>query len=353
MAPAADAKGRSLRWPGTVGLAISVLLLWWTLHDIALPDILQQARKARLLPFLGAAILATAAFPLRTIRWRHLLRRDGAELPTVPLWHATAIGFMANNLLPARAGELARAYAAGRLTGVRFTAAVGSIAVERVLDGLVMVGLLVAGIVLGGFSQGTTVAGVSLAQVARIALLLFLPALGMAFWLVQWPGPALRLSRWVLDRTLPRGWALRAFEILTGLLSGLDALKSPRRFALVTGWSVVIWLVSAGSYWLGFVAFGLPAPASAALLLQGLVAFGVAIPSSPGFFGVFEAVTRATLALYGIDAAAAVSYAVAYHLAVFLPITLLGLWSLSRAHLHLAELRSSSPAGAGPQAPQA
>ncbi len=324
-----------------MGLAISVLLLWWTLHDVALPEVLRQLRQARPLPFLGAVVLATAAFPLRTIRWRYLLRRDGVELPLVPLWHATAIGFMANNLLPARAGELARTYAARRLTGVRFTAAVGSVAVERVLDGLVLVGLLAGGIVWGGFSEGTSVAGVPLARVARVAVVLFVPALAAAFWLVHWPGPALRLARWLLERVMPRGWAARLHSILEGLLGGLDALKSPKRFALVTMWSAVIWLVSAASYGLGFIAFGLPVPASGALLLQGLIAFGVAIPSSPGFFGPFEAVTRATLALYGVPTAAAVSYAVAYHIGVFLPISVLGLWSLSRAHLHLAELRTT------------
>jgi uncharacterized membrane protein YbhN (UPF0104 family) len=70
------------------------------------------------------------------------------------------------------------------------------------------------------------------------------------------------------------------------------------------------------------------------------VAFGVAIPSSPGFFGPFEALVRVTLALYAVPAAAAVSFAVAFHLAAFLPITLLGLWSLSRARLHMADLRA-------------
>ncbi len=323
-----------------MGLAISVLLLWWTLHDVALLEVLRHLRQARPLPFLGAVILATAAFPLRTIRWRYLLRRDGTELPLVPLWHATAIGFMANNLLPARAGELARTYAAGRLTGVRFSAAVGSVAVERVLDGLVLVGLLVLGIVWGGFAEGTSVAGIPLARVAQVGILMFVPTLAAAFWLVHWPGPALRVARWLLERVMARSWAARALGILEGLLGGLDALKSPKRFALVLVWSIVVWLVSAASYGLTFLAFDLPVPPSAALLLQGLIAFGVAIPSSPGFFGPFEAVTRATLALYGVAPALAVSYAVAYHMAVFLPITLLGLWSLWRAHLHLADLKT-------------
>ncbi len=85
-----------------------------------------------------------------------------------------------------------------------------------------------------------------------------------------------------------------------------------------------------------------PVPAVGAFLLQGIIGFGVALPSSPGYVGVFEAATRATLALYGIDATRAVSYAVAYHASTFLPVTLLGLYSLSRLRLHLAELRTAA-----------
>jgi hypothetical protein len=329
-----------------VGLAVSGLLLWWTLHDVALRDVGAHLRRANWGPFLGAVVLATGTFPLRAIRWRYLLQADGGQLRWTPLWHATAIGFMANNLLPARAGELARAYAARQLTGVRFSAAVGSVAVERVLDGLVLVALLAWAIVWGGFGAGTAVGGVRLDRVALVAGLVFLPALAIAFGLVHRPQLALGAARWTFQRLLPRAWVERLMSILDGLIGGLDALRSPRRFGLVVAWSLALWLVSAASYWLGFVAFGLGAPPSAALLLQSLIAFGVALPSSPGFFGPFEAVSRATLSLYGIAPAPAVSYAVAYHVAVFLPITALGLWSLSRAHLHLADLEQAPVASA-------
>jgi len=76
--------------------------------------------------------------------------------------------------------------------------------------------------------------------------------------------------------------------------------------------------------------------------VQGVIGFGVALPSSPGFFGPFEAATRATLAIYGIGADQAVSYAVGYHVGGFIPITLLGLYSLSRTHVHLGELRRAT-----------
>ena len=136
--------------------------------------------------------------------------------------------------------------------------------------------------------------------------------------------------------------------------AALHARAGPRPFALVGVWSFVLGLVSAAPYWLAAIPLDVRVPASAALLLQGLVAFGVAIPSSPGFFGPFEAVTRATLALYGVAPTQAVTYAVAYHLAVFVPISLLGLWSLSRAHVHLADLgakvRAADEAGAAEEA---
>ncbi len=321
---------------------MSVLLLWWALHDVSLTEVWQRIRGVRLVPFLGTVVLATAQFPIRTLRWRYLLRYEGDALPFAPLWHATAIGFMANNLLPARAGEFARAYAAHRLTAVRFSTAFASVAVERVLDGITLVALLTVAISAGGFASGTAVGDVTLGGVARGAGVFFGVLLVVALVLVHWPKPALGLARRVSRLVLPARWAERVVQILEGMLSGLDALRQPRRFATVIVWSFVLWLVSAGSMGLGFVAFDVDVPWSAALLLQCLIAFGVAIPSSPGFFGPFEAVTRVSLALYGVAAGRAVSYAVGYHLGTFFPITLLGMWSLSRAHLHLVDLRQRS-----------
>ena len=112
-------------------------------------------------------------------------------------------------------------------------------------------------------------------------------------------------------------------------------------------WSVAVWVAGAASFWLAFGAFGIGVPWSAALMLQAMLAFGVAVQFSPGFFGQFEAVCRLTLPLYAVGAGKAVSYAIGVHLGGFIPITLLGLWSLSRAHLHLADLRASEDDGDG------
>jgi len=331
-----------VRWSGVVGVAVTLLLLWWALHDVSFRDVWAEIRGVHWGWFLAAVAVATFTFPLRAVRWRYLLRYEGAAVPLGPLWHATAIGFMANNLLPARAGELARAYAARQLTGVRFTTALASIAVERVFDGLTIVGLLLAGLAGGGFTTAAVIGGVDMVTMARGAGLLFGAVFLAALIVVWWPRVWLRLAERVLARLLPQRWAARGVSLLEGLLEGLSALRAPGRFVGVLFWSVALWTVNAASLALACYAFDLSLPFGAPFVLQGVLALGAAIPSSPGFWGVFEAASRATLPIYGVGATRSVSLAIGFHIGGFIPITLLGLWSLGRANLHLKSLRAES-----------
>jgi uncharacterized protein (TIRG00374 family) len=310
-------------------------------------EVWDRVRGVRWIPFLSAIGAATLTFPLRTVRWRYLLRIEGEQLPFVPLWHATAIGFMSTNITAARAGEFVRAYAAKKLTGARFTTALGSIAVERLFDGITLVAMLAIASWAGGFGGDTAVGNLTLGWIAKIAAAVFSVALLLALVFVRWPAPALTTTRSVAGTILPDGWTNRLVEAVEGLLEGLDSLRSPKRFLAVLFWSLVVWVTGAASFWLGFMAFGIDVPWSAALFLQSLLAFGVAVQFSPGFFGQFEAVCRVTLALYAVGTGPAVSFAFGFHLGGFVPITLLGLWSLSRAHLHLADLKGTEENAGG------
>jgi uncharacterized protein (TIRG00374 family) len=319
---------------------VTLVLLAWTLHDVNPAAVLARLRDAD--PWLLAAtvLVATTTFPLRTVRWRLILRSvDGHEFRWGPLWHATAIGFMGNNLLPARAGELARAYVAKRATGVRFTTAVASLAVERVFDGLTLVGLMTVALAVARFPENATIGGARLTALASGAAVLCVVALSAAILLAYRPERSIVLLGGVCSRLLPERAARPLTSWLEGLIAGLSVLMHPGRFAAVALWSLVLWLVNASSFVICYHAFALELPAISSLLLQGVIAIGVAIPASPGFFGPFEAATRLTLALYGVGAEQAVGYAVGYHLATFIPITALGLYSLTRAHVRLADLR--------------
>src|SRR3979490_1993192 len=214
--------------------------------------------------------LATFTFPIRAFRWQLILRgAGGSRLPLGPLWHATAIGFMANNLLPVRAGEFARAYAARQALPVRFTTALASIAVERVFDGLALVGLLTVALVLLSFPRHATLGGVRLWGLATAGAGLFAAILVIAVLAVHRPAPWIALLGRVAHALLPARLAGRVIHLAEGLVAGLDVLKSPGRFLGVAAWSLLLWLGDAAAFAVCFLAFGPPGPPGGGLLLQG------------------------------------------------------------------------------------
>src|SRR4029077_7297783 len=126
------------------------------------------------------------------------------------------------------------------------------------------------------------------ARVATGAAVAFGGLLVVAFVVAGHPAPWLKLLDPITPPLLPARIAGPVNHLAHGLIEGLGVLKSPSRFGLVLGWSLVQWLVNAASFAVCFRAFGLSVPAEGSLLLQGILGFGVAIPSSPGFAGVFE-----------------------------------------------------------------
>lgn len=293
------------------------------------------------MPLLGAVLLATLTFPIRTVRWRYLLRRpDGEPLPFLPLWHATAMGFMANNVLPFRAGEVVRPFVVARLSDVRFTTAFASIAVERIFDALTVVFLLTLALLSPGLGAGVAIGGVPVSRLAAVAAGVSLAALIAGALIVARPLAAERLVRRLVRSAR---LADRLVALIEGIRQGLAALDSPRRAAPVIAWSLVLWLLNAVSFWICFAAFDISAGFAGALLVQGLVVFGISVPSTPGYVGPFEAAIVAGLALYGVSEDRSFSYALAFHVTTFIPIVLLGLWSTVRTGVGLGGLRRAPP----------
>ena len=324
---------------GLLGFLLAGALMLWALRGVHLDEVLRRIQGARPWPLAAAVVIATLTFPLRLIRWRLLLRReDGGPLPALPVWHAVAIGFMANNLLPFRAGELVRIFAVTRLAGVRFTAAFSSIAVERILDALTVIALLSLALLGSDLPPDVAVGGVPVAYAARVGGAMGLAALAGAVLVVAFPLAAERLIR----RIFPEGrFTDRLVGLIEGIRQGLAALRSPALLAAVVLWSVALWLVNAWAFQVGFAAFDIPVGFTGALLLQGILVIGISVQLTPGFVGQFEAAIVAALALYGVPNDLASSYAIAFHGSTFLPIILLGAWSLARTPLALSDLRQA------------
>lgn len=322
-----------------LGIALSVALLWWAFRNVSFSRVVHELAQANPWQFAIATILATVVFPLRARRWRTILDPIYARLPFGPLWRATAIGMMVNNVVPARAGEVARAYVLTRETRVPFATSIASLAVDRIFDAVVLLLLALTAVFDPRFPQGATVAGQSVGRWAALGTIPVVLVAVLLYALVFFPARLIRLFEIFARRLSPRIEA-RGRVALATFAEGLSVLRSPGHFFAVFLWTVLHWLCNALAWWIAMKAVGIHVPFSATLLLQALVAVGVAVPAAPGYFGIFETVGVLGLALYGVPAPLATSWALGFHILSFLPITIIGVFYSTRLGFNLKDLRA-------------
>jgi uncharacterized protein (TIRG00374 family) len=327
-------------WRGALGIVVSAALLWWVLHDQDLGALWTTLAGSSAPLWLACTVFATLIFPLRARRWQALLAPTYGRLPVGELWRATAIGMMVNNVVGFRTGEPARAFVLSRAEPrVRFTAAFGSLAVDRLFDGTVVVLLMLVATFDPRFPSGHMVGDRPLSAYLVPASGFLGVVLAGALFLLFAPAWTARMIDGVVGRLAP-GVAPRVHHVFEGFVEGLHVLRSPVLIVEVLFWALLHWLCNAFAFWLGFRALGIDAPFSAGLLVQGLIAIGVAAPSTPGFFGVFEFFGRVGLAIYGVDNTQVVVWVLAFHILSWIPISLIGGWYLTRMRLSLSDLRS-------------
>lgn len=322
---------------------LSVGLIYWTLHGISPTEVAQRLSQADPVLFTAAIFCATAIFALRARRWETILAPVVGKLPFGPLWRATAIGMMVNNVVPARAGEIARAYALTKEAPVPFATSLASLAVDRLFDAIVLLVLAALAVLDPALSNAETLAGRPLASFATGAGLVVLVLLVGLYSLVFFPKQLLRLFELFARRVSPT-IEERGRSVLETFFQGLSVLRSPGHFAAVLGWTVAHWLLNALGFWLAFKSVGITAPFSAALFLQAFIALGTAVPALPGFFGVFEYMSVQGLAVYGVGQQQAATWAIGYHLLSFIPITLIGAYYFARLGVKLRDLQPAPDA---------
>jgi glycosyltransferase 2 family protein len=328
-----------LDWKSALGVALSVALLWWVLHDENPAEIWHHLRAANPWLMLAAVVVGTTVFPLRARRWRDILAPVDAHVPFGTLWRSTAIGMMVNNVWPARAGELARAYAlAKEAPKISFSAAFASLAVDRLFDAIVVILLTLIAAADPAFPRDRGAVSATVGHTVGLGTIAVAVGLTALYGIVFFPQRILAVFELVARRVSPRV-ADRGRDALLAFAAGLGVLRNPRRFAAVFFWTVVHWLVNALAFWLGFRAVGIDVSFMAALLVQGFIVVAVAVPSAPGFFGVFEAAAKVGLVdVYGVDSGRATAWAIGYHILSFIPITVIGLWYWARLGVRMRDV---------------
>jgi uncharacterized protein (TIRG00374 family) len=323
------------RWQFWVGVLISAGLLWLALRNLHLGAVWEALRTANywwLIPGVGIYFVGVWA---RAWRWHYLLRPLKA-IPTAKMFPIVTIGYMGNNIYPARAGEVLRAYVLRREEGVAVSASLATIVIERIFDGVVM--LMFVFFNLGALARLTNDSGLagSIQAVALWGTLAFSVALGLFLLAAMFPHQSLNLYHRMAAPRLPGRVRERVSKLVVSFWSGLESLRSPRNVLMVFVTSVVIWLLETGKYWFVMHAFdfsGYTGGFFGLMLMNGIVNLATTIPSAPGYVGTFDTPGIAVLSAYGLDPAIAAGYTLTLHAALWLPITLLGAYYMARAGL--------------------
>lgn len=335
-------------WRGGLGIALGALLLFLTLRHVHIGEVWAVLRASDPLLFLAAMVLGTCIFPLRARRWQTILDPIAPNVPFGPLWRSVAIGMFVSNVAPGRIGEFARAFALAREEPrVPFTTGFASVAVDRVFDAIVILGMLFVALLDPNLGLSSQIFGRSVADVATFGAIGAATGLALLYAVVVTPDRWEQILRRVARRTFP-SLEERGARALRSFADGLGVLRHPGRFAAVLGWTIAHWLVHSLSFWIAFGAVGIDVPFLAAFIVQGIITISVALPAAPGFFGLFEAAGVGALALYGIEPALAVSWALGYHLLTFVPITVFGFIYFARLGLRMGDLQNrQAQAGTG------
>lgn len=319
------------RWQFWLGLAISAIFLYIVLRDLDLSSFWSEVKQANywwLIPGVGVYFLAVWA---RAWRWHYLLRPLKA-IPTSTMFPIVAIGYMGNNVYPARAGEVLRAVVLKRKEGVAISASLATIIVERIFDGVVMLGFVFINLgELARLTNGAGMgAGISIQQIALWGSVVFFGALLVFLIAAMFPSASEKALAWFAARVVPTRFRACVLELGMRFLGGLESLRSPLEILMVFLTSVVIWLLETGKYWFVMQAFDFEVSFFALMLMNGVVNLATSIPSAPGYVGTFDAPGIAVLEAYSVPTALATSYTFVLHVALWLPITLLGAYYLGR-----------------------
>jgi glycosyltransferase 2 family protein len=320
------------------GLVVTGLLLWWALADVAFGEVWANIRRGNFW-LLGASVfVATFGFFIRALRWRVLLVPVKPDTKLRSRFASVSIGFMMNNVLPARVGEFARAYAFSRMEPVSAPAALGSLVVERLMDGIILLLLLVLPVLTPGFPAAGALTEGWGSALLRAGVLAVLAVLTLLIWLSVWPAPFVRTVERIA-RFLPVAVARPLVDSLEAFLESVAILRRPRLLVAGALWSLFFWTWHGLSFWLGMLAFGIDTGFVSAIFTEAVVGFGVAIPSAPGFFGTFHAAAKFALSdVYGVAEAESLAFAFGYHFGGWIPITLIGLWYTWRLGLSVTEM---------------
>ncbi len=315
-------KLKQKHWMFWLGLVISAVFLYLAFREIDYSKLWGTLRETRwwwLLPGLGVYFTGVL---VRTWRWQYLLK-PLKRVSIATLFPIINIGYMGNNVFPLRMGEVLRSVVLKRREDVAISGSLATIVVERIFDAVVVVGFVLINL---GQLTGLPGAGdfTQLGSLAIWAVAIFLVGLMVFILVAMFPKPTLRLIHGIINRIMPERWRESVSDIADRFLEGLMSLRSPKDALMIFLTSILIWILETGLYWCVDQALDLGLNFGQLMLLNGVVNLVLLIPAAPGGLGTFDAAGRAVLEAFAIPAEPALGYTLVLRIALWVPITVVG-----------------------------
>lgn len=320
-----------------VGIVVSALLLWYSMRNVDFLRAWSAAQGMNLILLLPYLVVLAAEVLVRALRWQVLLQPT-RECSFRNLSSATLIGLMANNVLPARAGEFVRAYVGARMEGLPFSTAFATVVIDRVFDGLTASAIFILAVLVYPLPELAKWAGYLAAAIYLGTLAFLIALIAREAATLQWVGTALR--------AFPHRFRSAATGWLSAFVRGLGVFRRPRLLTASVALSVVIWLGYGLSLYFMWLAFDIRLSVFDAFVVLLILTIGLTLPSTPGFVGAMEAAIVTGLAFFGVDQSQAFALAVVYHVTQYIPITVGGFVALWLERMTFTELAHVPTAGA-------
>jgi uncharacterized protein (TIRG00374 family) len=299
-----------------IGTAATGAFLWLFLREVDLGEAWREITSLPGWTMVAALGLVVANVLIMAIRWGYLLEGAGYRIGRWKLFSTVAVGRGANNILPARGGDLLRIEAL-RERQVPVFASAGTLFAERLLDGVVLSAWILFGALAIGQGGPMLLTGVALSAGAVLGVVLVALA-------ARDPDRAERFA-WRATRKLPPRWHTRFTRAAAHFVDGLGAFRGRRRIVAVFAASAAMWLADVAMYYIvGEFAFALDLPLGAYFLLEGIGNLALAVPATAAGIGTFDYLTLLAAKGIDVDPAKATAYVLTMHALAVVPVTLMG-----------------------------
>jgi uncharacterized protein (TIRG00374 family) len=322
------------RWQFWLGVVVSAFFLWLALRGLDLQGFWEALRGADYVWLVPSVLVYFGAVWARTWRWHYMLRAL-KPISLRRLFPTVTMSYMGNNVFPARAGEVLRAYVLKKDDDVSMSASLATILVERIFDGLVM--LLFVFFTLPSVPDLDP----DLRRMVVLASLVFFGALVVFLALASNPDTTRRLYSSLIQRLVPASYRSKTLSLADRFMEGLVGLRRGRDLAMIFLTSTVVWLLETVKYWFVMHAFSFQVSFFALMLMNGLANLALTIPAAPGGIGPFDWAGIKTLEAFEVDQTLATAYTLVLHVALWFPITALGAYYFARKGLQWGQVQQA------------